>query len=300
MPRLDRLPLEAFRVFEAAARHRNFSAAARELKVTQGAVSRRVQGLEADLGAALFLRRGRRLALTDRGEALARRTRAALDFLAEGLEAFEPAAGAETVALAASGSVSHFWLGPRLRAFAAAHPAASIRLLTTDAMAELAAETHDVVVLSGRGEHPRWRLTEVAPETLAPVAAPGWLAARGLAPGPLPAATLAGLDLIDYEPFNAHWLTLGDWFEWAGAPRPRRPRLTVSTYATAVEAAIRGEGVALGSLAILGDAIARGDLAVVSDRVWRTGAGYHAGLPRARPPSAVAEALHAALTGAAS
>jgi DNA-binding transcriptional LysR family regulator len=295
-PRLDRIPLEAFRVFEAAARRLNFSAAARELNVTQGAVSRRIQNLEADLGQPLFLRRGKRLALTERGDALARRARAALDFLAEGLEAFDAGPAPETVALAAPGSVSHFWLGPRLRAFAAARPGATLRVLTTDAMAELAAGAHDVTVLYGRGEHPRWRLSPAAPELLAPVAAPGYLAARGIGPGPAAPAALAALDLIDYAPFNAHWLTLADWFAWAGHPRPRRPRLGFSTYAVTIEAAVRGEGVALGSLALLADLIAGGALAPASDRVWRTGAAYFAGLPRDRPPSAAAEALHAALT----
>ncbi|MEO0683401.1 MAG: LysR family transcriptional regulator, partial [Pseudomonadota bacterium] len=63
--------LDALRVFEAAARRRSFTAAAEELLVTQAAVSRRMAGLEAQVGFALFDRSGRRLSLTPRGEALA-------------------------------------------------------------------------------------------------------------------------------------------------------------------------------------------------------------------------------------
>ncbi len=282
---LDRLSLEALRVFEAAARWRNFSAAARELGVTQAAVSRRVQGLELDLGVALFLRRGRRLSLTPEGERLGRRVRAALDYLAEGLAELAPEA--PSVSLAASGSVSHFWLGPALRAFAAANPEVTLRLTTTDDMAALADEAHDVAILYGAGEHPRWRLTPLLPERLAPVASPALIAATG--------GRLEAMALLDYAPLNAHWRTLRDWAVRAGQPAARRTRLSFSTYATAIEAALRGDGAALGSLALLGAHLEAGALAQVCGPIWETGMGYHVGLPRGRAPSPAAAALHAAL-----
>ena len=282
---LERLSLEALRVFEAAARRRNFSAAARELGVTQAAVSRRVQGLELDLGMRLFLRRGRRLSLTPAGEALGRRVRGALDFLAEGLAELAPEA--PTVSLAASGSVSHFWLGPALRAFAAAHPEVTLRLTTTDDMALLADPAHDATILYGAGEHPRWRLTPLIPERLAPVATPALVAAGG--------GRLEAMALLDYAPFNAHWRTLRDWAAWAGLRAAARPRASFSDYATAIEAALRGDGAALGSLSLLRGALEAGALAQVCGPVWETGMGYHVGLPRDRAPSPAAEALRAAL-----
>ncbi len=61
---LEKIPLEAFRVFDAACRAMNFSRAGRELNITQAAVSRRIKGLEDHLGTLLFTRRGRNLALT--------------------------------------------------------------------------------------------------------------------------------------------------------------------------------------------------------------------------------------------
>jgi DNA-binding transcriptional LysR family regulator len=81
-PMLGKIPLEAFRVFDAAARAMNFSRAGRELNITQAAVSRRIKGLEDHLGAALFTRRGRNLALTPDGERLFQRVRATLEYLA--------------------------------------------------------------------------------------------------------------------------------------------------------------------------------------------------------------------------
>ena len=85
---LEKIPLEAFRVFDAACRFMNFSRAGRELHITQAAVSRRIQGLEDQLGAKLFTRRGRNLALTPEGERLAQRVRATLEYLEESLEPF--------------------------------------------------------------------------------------------------------------------------------------------------------------------------------------------------------------------
>jgi LysR family glycine cleavage system transcriptional activator len=295
MTRFDRIPLEAFRVFEAAARRLNFTAAAQELGVTQAAVSRRVQGLEAALGAQLFARRGRRLALTPEGARLMARTRAALDHLAEAVESFAPAA--RPLSLAAPGSVSHLWLDAALRRFADARPDIPVRVLTTDAMGELASEAHDVAILYAAGEHPRWRLTPLLPERLAPVASAGYAAAHGLT-ARTPAARLATLDLIDYEPFNAHWRTLADWFARSGV-KPGAPRILYSTYAMTAEAALRGEGVALGSLALLTRALADGRLVRVGGPVWETGFGYHVGLPRDRAASEAAEALAAALRAAA-
>lgn len=298
-PRLDRLSLEALRVFEAAARHVSFTAAAGELRVTQAAVSRRIQALEADLGAALFERRGRRLTLTPAGDRLRRRVRGALDHLAEALEDFALGPPGATVSLAAPGSVSHLWLPGPLASFAAARPDLALRLTTSDAMGDLAAESHDLAILYGSGAHPRWRLAPLLQERLAPVAAPAYLAARGLSPGSVAPAQALSLDLIDYEPFNAHWITLSDWLGWAGARGRARPRLVVSAYALAVEAALRGEGVALGSLALLGAALRGGALVALGGPVWETGFAYRLGLPVGRPAAPAALALHAALTQAA-
>ena len=296
---LSRIPLEAFRVFEAAARHRNFTAAARELGVTQAAVSRRIQLLEDRLGTRLFERRGRHVALTGAGERLHGRTRAALDYLAE---AIAPHARADErpVSVVASGSISHLWLGPHLRAFARLRPDVSVKLLTSDAMDDLTDPRHDLSVLYSLGSHPDWELTPILPERLAPVAAPAYLAERGLDAGRLTAEDVARLDLVDYEAFNAHWRTLRDWAAAAGLARHAlAPRVTVSTYLMAVEAALGGDGVALGSLALIDGHLAAGRLVALTDTVLETGFAYHLGLPRGRPPGTGAAALHATLAAVA-
>ncbi len=295
---LDKIPLEAFRVFDAACRHMNFSRAGRELNITQAAVSRRIKGLEGHLNAELFVRRGKNLELTPGGERLFQRIRATLDYLEESLEPFRGSSG-QTIAIAASGSVSHLWLGRRLREFGKANAGLSIRLLTSDSPSDLASENNDLVILYCLGEHPRWQLTPLLAEELAPVAAPEYLRGRGIDdPATLTLPELAGLDLIDYDRFNANWVSFRQWFDRLGAQaeaRAARPRFTFSTYLMAVDAAVRGDGVALGSLGLLQEALGEGRLVTLGSRSLRTGYGYYLGLPRFRTSPQDVLDLHAAL-----
>lgn len=296
---LERIPLEAFRVFDAACRHMNFSRAGRELAITQAAVSRRIKTLEDHLGAKLFTRRGKNLDLTAEGERLFRRVRASLDYLEESLEPFR-STGAQSVSIAASGSVSHLWLGRRLRDFGKAHPDISLRLLTSDAPSDLAADSHDLVILYAAGEHPRWNLKLLVPEVLVPVAAPDYIAAKGLDAANLGIQEIAGLDLIDYDRFNANWISFRQWFaQMAGERRPVRfaPRYTFSTYVMAIDAALKGDGVALGSLGLLEEYLADGRLAPIGEHRLSTGYGYYLGTPRHRTLSNEAANLHLALSG---
>lgn len=289
---LAHIPLEAFRVFDAACRHMNFSRAGRELNITQAAVSRRIKGLEDHLGTQLFARSGKNLALTPRGERLFQRVRASLDYLEESLEPFRTGAG-QSISLAASGSVSHLWLGPRLRDFSRDNPDVALRLVTSDSPADLASENNDLVILYSAGEHPRWRLTPLLTETLAPVASPDYIARKGLDAAAIVPADLIALDLIDYERFNANWISFRPWLERV-APQalrkaPPRPHLTFSTYALAIDAAISGDGVALGSLDLLAAALTEGTLVQLGETRLVTGYGYHLGLPKFRtsPPEAL-------------
>ncbi len=290
---LDRIPLEAFRVYDAACRFMNFSRAGRELHITQAAVSRRIQGLEEQLGTKLFTRRGRNLALTPQGERLAQRVRATLEYLEESLEPFR-GGSSETISIAASGSVSHLWLAKRLKDFDNGNPSVSVRLLTTDAPSELASEANDLVILYSTGEHPRWNLTPLMKEVLLPVASPDFIDKHRLDPVSIRPDEIARLDLIDYERFNAHWISFRQWFaRLPTSPKARiTPRLSFSTYALAVDAALRGDGVTLGSIGLIADQLASGALVELGSQRLETGYGYHLGMPRYRSLTPGAARLH--------
>jgi DNA-binding transcriptional LysR family regulator len=278
--------LNALAVFDAAAQHMSFTAAARELNVTQAAVSKRIKLLERELGCALFRRSGRSLALTEQGAALARRTLSALDFLEEGCARLHGDIRAPIVTIAANTAVSHFWLGPKLRDYALVEPATTLRLLTTDHTPDIVGEDNDIVILYGHGERPGWNLLPMFPEKLVPVASPRYLRSadipRRLAP-PLGPETLASLTLLDYERFEASWTNLDMWFDWIGVARPERARRRLfSSYAITIEAALSGDGIALGSLALLSDILTEGRLVALSDRVFVTGNGYYIGVRQDR------------------
>ena len=290
--------LDALRVFEAAARHRSFSRAAEELLVTQAAVSRRIAGLEAELGVTLFTRAGRRIALSEPGERLAASVATALDYLDAEIAPLTDRAPDRAVTIAASTSVSHLWLAPRLRALAAAG-AGALRVLTTDSVGEAAERGNDLTILYGRGSHPDWDLTPLLRERLQPVASPDYLARAGVADAAaLDLGEIAALDLMDYAQVRPQWVTLAAWMARMGHPVPGlRPGF--SSYIMAVEAAERGEGVILGTLDLLDQQLASGALVALGGEVLDTGMGYHLGLRRAPAPPEGAVRLLAALHAAA-
>ncbi|WP_038162058.1 LysR family transcriptional regulator, partial [Verrucomicrobium sp. BvORR106] len=125
-------PLNALRVFEAAARLESFSRAAEVLHVTHGAVSRQIQQLEDWLGRPLFERRHRGVTLTGAGQ----------DYLREVGRAFERIEEATLRQLAqnprrvlrvnAPATFTLRWLIPRLADFHARHPQLEIRLSSSN------------------------------------------------------------------------------------------------------------------------------------------------------------------------
>ena len=101
---------------------------------------------------------------------------------------------------------------------------------------------------------------------------------------------MASLALLDYEQFEAGWTTLDMWFDWVGVTRPSDVRRRLfSSYAITVEAALSGDGIALGSLPLLSGMLAEGRLVAVSDRVFATGQAYFIGVRQDRflPESAL-------------
>src|SRR3569623_2220253 len=116
------LPLNALRAFEASARHLNFTRAARELRVTKGAVSHQVAALEERLGAPLFRRLPRGLALTDEGQALVPVVAAAFGRVGAMLDRYAGGRLREELTLGEVGNFATGWLLPRVADFTRHHP----------------------------------------------------------------------------------------------------------------------------------------------------------------------------------
>ena len=172
-------PLKTLPAFEIAADRLSFTAAAGELHLTHGAVSRQIQALEAQLGVSLFRRRNRHIELTETGSAFLPGVRQALQLLetitAE--VATSPREGALVVSCVATFMMR--WLIPRLHAFNAMHPKIEVRLSASHAPVDFARAGIDVAIRVGRPPWPRHVVaTPFLADELGPICAPALLAGR--------------------------------------------------------------------------------------------------------------------------
>ncbi len=250
--RSARLPsLDALKVFEAAARQLSFTRAAAELAVTQSAVSRQIKSLEDALGIALFARYNRRLELSEAGERLYRSAGRALADLQAGIAEIT-GARSQVVTVTTAVSFASLWLVPRLAAFRRLHPAIDVRLAANDAMVSLERERMDCAI--------RFCEPEVAPagaialmgEEAFPVASPLLLKdkSRPLAKP----ADLAHHVLIRYDDPQRR-LPWVDWSLWLAAWKipdlVPAGSLTFSHYDQVINAAVEGDGIAIGRAALV-------------------------------------------------
>ena len=166
-------PLNALRVFDAAARHLSFTKAAEELFVTQAAVSHQIKSLEEFLGLKLFRRRNRSLLLTEEGQSYyldIKEIFTALNDATRKLQA-RSAKGALTVSLLPSFAIQ--WLVPRLTSFNADYPGIDVRIQAVDRDEEMKlADDVDVAIFYGRGNWPGLRVEKLYAEYLLPVCSP--------------------------------------------------------------------------------------------------------------------------------
>jgi LysR family transcriptional regulator of beta-lactamase len=229
------LPLNSLRAFEAAARHLSFTKAAVELCVTPAALGHQVKALEERLGAPLFRRLPRGLALTDEGRSLLPVLRDAFDRVAAALARFDDGRGREMLAVGAVGTFAVGWLLPRLASFQTAHPEVDLRLTTNNNRVDIAEEGLDFAIRFGDGA---WHGTEATLLFDAPltVLCDDATAARLHQPADLARETL----LRSYR--NEEWPA---WFEAAGAEPQPLVGPVFDSAALMVEAALAGRGVAL-------------------------------------------------------
>jgi LysR family glycine cleavage system transcriptional activator len=265
--------LAALRGFDAAARRLSFTEAAAELSLTQSSISRQIAALERQIGRPLFLRKTRALVLTAAGAQLQRAVRQALAAIDDSVEEIRGAGAARRMTVTTYASFASLWLVPRLAVFQRRYPEIEIRIDASDRVIDLVADDIDVAV--------RWIRTGTMPagatllidDVIAPAVSPRLLQA---APVRMPAdlARWPLLDLDDSVP-GTQRLSWANWFEFAGvgAVEPAAGRLVFSFVDQAVQAAIRGQGVALVRSPFLQDCLASGDLVMPFPKL-RMPAGY--------------------------
>lgn len=249
-------PLLSLRVFEAAARHLSFTKAAQELHITQSAVSHHVKKLEAELGRALFERHARAVALTAAGQAYYEKTHAAFELLRHGtneIRSPQHACGPLSVGLLASFATR--WLAPRLGAFHAAHPEIALRLRPDIALSDIAQGEVDVAIRYGQGSWPGLQARKLMAERLAPVCAPQLIAG--------PDAPKAPADLLRFPILASYSAKPFEWTTWSsrfGLNMDHARAVPLHDYNIVVEAAIAGQGIAMGRHRLIRPQLADGTL----------------------------------------
>ncbi len=253
-------PLNALRAFEAAARHLSFTKAADELHVTQAAVSHQVKTLEEYLGVQLFQRRNKAVLLTEAGQLCLPGLREGFDRLAAAIATVRAKGAENLLSVTVTPSVAAKWLVPRLDRFRAVQPTIDVRIDASTALVDLARESFDLGIRYGAGHYPGLRTDLLLDEDISPVCSPRLL------DGPQPLKSPA--DLRAHTLLHTEWSARGDaWPDWrmwllaAGAPDVDWTRGTQFNDPTlAIQAAIEGQGVALGRSALVQHDLARGRL----------------------------------------
>lgn len=268
--------LDFLRGFEAAGRRLSFTLAAQELFLTQSALSRQVKALEDALGVRLFERRHRALALTVAGAAYHRAVSEILGALAAATERTRDASRSPGLTVSTTVSFASLWLIPRLARFRAVQPAVEVYVSADDRVVDLERGDVDIAV--------RYLADSAAPpgarclfgDRMTPVANPRVVRGKASLREPGDLARHVLLHLEDPEG-RMPWLNWPNWLTSNGAPGLKPAgSLHFRLYDQVIQAAVGGQGVALGRLPMLGDHLRDGRLVAPFARRLESARSYFA------------------------
>jgi LysR family glycine cleavage system transcriptional activator len=234
-------PLNALKAFEAAARHLSFTKAAEELFVTQAAVSHQIKILEEHLGLKLFLRKNRSLLLTEEGQGYFLDIKEIFSQLIDSTEKLlaRGAKGSITVSLTPSFAIQ--WLVPRLSQFNELHPEIDVRIKAQDHDENSLTDDVDVAIYYGRGHWSGVQTHKLHTEYLVPLCSPLLLN------GPRPLDQPSDLE----HHTLLHDMTRRAWKAWTKTAGVRNVQVNqgpiFSHSSMVLQAAVHGQGVALGN-----------------------------------------------------
>ena len=273
--------------FEAAARVGSFSKASEELNVTPAAVSRMISRLEGHLDDALFLRTASGVTLTEPGRIL-------FDAISRGFSAIEGAlreirdlrTGIETVTLSVSTGFTTHWMMPRMARFKQSFPNVELRFQLI--MGALTGPVNDVdlgmrFVPGADDRHDAWL---IMPELLLAICSPSYRASRKDSHGSMERAAETIINLSEAQP------------DWSGlfstaVGGPGIDSLIFSDYAIVVQAALLGQGVALGWLNVIAHWLCTGALIPAGENIMVTGRRCHLVRLRDKSPRSIVDAVRA-------
>ncbi|HWW04498.1 transcriptional regulator GcvA [Collimonas sp.] len=252
---MQRFPsLLGLRAFEAAGRLSSFSQAACELSVTPSAISHQIRKLEDELGTALFRRSTRTITLTDAGETYLQTVKQAFALLTEGSRHIRQSTRT-SLRISLLASFASNWLMPRLDSFTEAYPAIDFRLDPSVELTNFSASDNQLAIRYGRGGWPEVEARCLMLEHLAPVCSPAFLRQH---PQLREFSDVAAVNLLmanakmEYE-----WRA---WSRMTGVNLASARITPLRDYNIVLQAALAGQGVAMGRGALIAEHLQSGRL----------------------------------------
>ena len=261
-------PLNPLRAFEATARHGSVTAAAREMNVTHGAISHQIKTLEVMLDVQLFERGAQRFKLTPQGALLLPTVSKAFEDIATTTALIKRPTTSGELRIACVPALLSLWLIPRMNQFTELYPDVRLTLIASNEISHLYSSDTDVCVLYGHGNWPDCWTRLWSRLQLFPVASPTLLNTR---------------PLRSIRDLRNHVLLHGDdgreWNTWLAAADAmeygRGAQHTMSDARLSTEAALHGQGVALGDTITASNLITKGELIVPFDLTVPANDAFH-------------------------
>ncbi len=277
------------RAFEAAARHLSLTKAASELNVTPSALSHQIRGLEDHLGAKLFDRGVRSIALTAAGKALQPGLQAGFVHIRDALASLNRLSDERVLVVSTPPGFTSKWLAPRLYRFSLAHPEIDLRVSSSIRNANFIADGVDVAVRNlpvNAAHDDALEVEKLIDQSLAPVCSPAFVERYGPFTSP---DMLKGAPLIHDDSLagRAEMPTWADWFAAAGVRDADVSRgLRFNSADHALDATVEGAGVLLTHNALAYDDLRTGRLVMPFDLTVPSGRCYAFVCPKERRESA--------------
>ena len=287
-------PLNALRVFEAAARNMSFTKAAEELHVTPGAVSQQIKTLEEFIGARLFRRTKRALLMTDAAEASLPILSDAFDRMEEAARILTAQRDSRRLTVSVAPSLAAKWLVPRLDRFQEKEPDVEVWISADMEVVDFAIDDVDIAIRYGPGRYPGLDVELLMEEQIFPVCSPRLLEGGAALNSP---HDLAYHTLLHDGSPDADEMSSPSWAMWLKAAgvetvdARRGPKFNQSSLV--IEAAVAGKGVALAKAAIALADLQSGRLVQPFDFTTRSNFSYYVAHPASKAKNRAVKAFKA-------
>lgn len=260
-------------VFEVSARLLSFTRAAQELGVSQPAVSLAIRQLESAIGQALFQRGHRQIKMTEAGERLYASVSIGLGRIMQTALELNHEKPPALVTLSVSTAFANYWMMPRLSRLHSSYPSIDLRLQVVDKDSDLEDENVSLGIRRGKGNWPGYNSACIAAEEILPIASKSYLARNGM---PESVEDLMKHQFIHLEEPYRPRPAWKDWFKAFGLEYiDNGEGLRLNDYALVIQAAMSGEGIAIGWRHVVEQLIENGLLSPALSDSWVTGNEFH-------------------------